>query len=469
MTDDCGPLYTVASFAGIKQQESGSYVPDTMGAVGPNHFMVLLNGQYSVAVYDKHSGIRRSPTTTMLSDFFALTVPSGPYAGNYPTVGAVDPRILYDHGSQRWIASALDSSSGHVLLAVSHGSDPVGNGGSTWVPDNWTKYLVPFGPCYTDYDTLGVDSNGIYICVRQTSCSALTRVAALPKGPFINGSAQTVQNQFILDVTEYGGVDIQPAVNFDPITTDEPAWFLFEAGNVIFFNRLKWVNGFTQAPEWQEQPSPYWGELIVNPSFYDLNNGRITAPQLTGSDRVFLNHQGSKLMMAMARKIGGTQFLWTCHQIGVNSAGNNDDDQADRSAVAWFKIQTAPTFSITQSNRIYDTATTTPNFYYMPSLVVNKNGDMVVGFSSSSANDYIGACYTGKLNNGSSPNTPIRYFAGKDWVLGSGGTIYWGDYSYTSLDPDGLKIWTIQEYAETRYLPGDANAWGTRIAAITPF
>src|SRR5882672_6937557 len=147
MTDDCGPLYTVASFAGIKQQESGSYVPDTMGAVGPNHFMVLVNGP--IAVYDKYSGVQRSPTTTTLSEFFALTVPSGTYAGTYPTVQAVDPRILYDQGSERWIASALDSSSGHVLLAVSRGSDPVGNGGSTWVSDNWIKYLVPFGPCYT--------------------------------------------------------------------------------------------------------------------------------------------------------------------------------------------------------------------------------------------------------------------------------------------------------------------------------
>jgi len=125
-----------------------------------------------------------------------------------------------------------------------------------------------------------------------------------------------VQSQFILDVIEYGSVDIQPAVNFDPITTDDRVWFLFEAGNVIFFNRLKWANGFTQAPEWQEQPLPYWGELVVNPSFYDLNNGRITAPQLTGSDRVRLSRQGSRLMMAMARKIGGTQFLWNCHQIG---------------------------------------------------------------------------------------------------------------------------------------------------------
>ena len=104
----------------------------------------------------------------------------------------------------------------------------------------------------------------------------------------------------------------------------------------------------------------------------------------------------------------------------------------------------------------------------MPSLAVNINGDLVIGFSGSSANDYIGAYFTGKLNNGASPVVPIRYFAGKDWFSNPQDFV-WGDYSYTSLDPDGLTIWTIQEYAETQYSSFFANAWGTRIAAISPY
>jgi len=143
--------------------------------------------------------------------------------------------------------------------------------------------------------------------------------------------------------------------------------------------------------------------------------------------------------------------------------GNNDDGQADRSAVEWFNIQTTPTVSIVDTDRIHDSATTNPKFYYMPSLVVNQNGDMVVGFSGSSVNDYIGGYYTGKLNNGSSPSSPIRYFTGLDWVDNPAG-IRWGDYSFTSLDPNGLMIWTIQEYAETRYsvpgqMRGERGSW----------
>jgi len=98
----------------------------------------------------------------------------------------------------------------------------------------------------------------------------------------------------------------------------------------------------------------------------------------------------------------------------------------------------------------------------------------VLGFSGSSSSEYVSTYYWGRLNNGTPSTNPIRYFTGKDWLDGLQGnppaSFRWGDYSHATLDPDGLTIWTIQEYAETRYdFPGSWNAFGTRIAAITPF
>jgi len=177
-------------------------------------------------------------------------------------------------------------------------------------------------------------------------------------------------------------------------------------------------------------------------------------------------------MTAVARKVSGTQYLWTCHQIGVNNAGNNDSPQtnpADRSAIGWYKIQTAPSVMISDSGRIFDGTVSSPKFYYMPSLTVNKNGDMVIGFSGSSAAQYISAYYAGRLNNGTSLAGPVRYFTGKEYYLGVVGDFRWGDYSHTSLDTDGLTIWTIQEYAETRFSTSFNSAWGTWIGGITPF
>jgi len=43
---------------------------------------------------------------------------------------------------------------------------------------------------------------------------------------------------------------------------------------------------------------------------------------------------------------------------------------------------------------------------YFPSLMVNCAGDMVMGFSGSSATNYISAYYTWRLNNGPTLDTP---------------------------------------------------------------
>jgi len=298
----------------------------------------------------------------------------------------------------------------------------------------------------------------------------MVMIAAIPKAPHINGTADPVQSNFILDLTTFSSPVLQTALNFDPITTDDPAWFLWlngsPTGGKFYYNRLKWTHGFAAVPEWQDSP---WGQLTLSQSYYVLVFGGITARQLGNTKRVRLAQQVSSLMMAMVRNIGGIQYLWTCRQIGVNSAGNNDDGLADRSAVEWFRIQTTPSVTTPPlSGRIYDTAASNFKFYYMPSLVVNQKGDMVVGFSGSSESEYISAYYAGRLNNWASAIPPIRYGRGKDWY-NSSLNFRWGDYSYTSLDPDGLTMWTIQQCAGTRYDSSLFTAWGTWIGATSPF
>ncbi len=473
---ECGPFLRVASFPGPKQQDTlgsaGGSIPDTMGAVGPTHFMVVLNAgsAITVKVYDKTSGTALASTSP--NELFVVTVPAGPYAGTYPAPNngsAYDARLLYDHLSQRWIASAVEAVSRHVLLAVSNGSDPVGNGGASWVSDNWKKYLVSFGTaCVTDFDRLGVDGNGIYVFVDANPAAGCPgNAVALPKGPFLDGSAPTVQTNFYLPRVFSDAALPIPVVNFDPVTTSDAAWFVASFGQNISYNALRWTNGFGSPPQWDFGfPAP---DLNITESFSQTCCAH--ARQM-GSTVTLLSRTANRLTSAVAHKIDGVQYIWTCRQIGVNNAGNNDDpsaNPADRSAVEWLILNTATTLNIASKGRIYDPATANPKFYLMPSLAVNSSGDMLVGFSRTSANDYVSAYYSGKLYTGASPTNPIRYIAGKDW-FGSldSPEAAWGDYSHTSLDPDGNTIWTIQEYAETRY-DSSFNAWGTWIVAVTRF
>jgi hypothetical protein len=104
-------------------------------------------------------------------------------------------------------------------------------------------------------------------------------------------------------------------------------------------------------------------------------------------------------------------------------------------------VQTTPTFQIVATSRIFDSSATNPRFYYLPSLAVN----------------------TRRSGSGVWMPSPIPYLAGQQYTSLPGGFAWWGDCSYTSVDPDGLRIWTIQEYA----VGGDY--WGTQVAAIMPF
>src|SRR6266480_3072494 len=100
---------------------------------------------------------------------------------------------------------------------------------------------------------------------------------------------------------------------------------------------------------------------------------------------------------------------------------------------------------------------------FVPSLMVNGNGDMLMGFSGSSVNNYISAFYSWRLASGSVLAQP--------GLIRSGSKNYdsflWGDYSATKLDPaDDLSLWTVQAYSDgpqTRSAP-----WATAMGKIHP-
>lgn len=467
MTEDCGPLHTVANFAGISRSETQTTnPPDTMGAIGQSHFVEIVNSR--ISVFSKYSGARLQ--TADFFEFFNLT-----YGGTtYPVCG-FDPRIAYDFQSQRWFACIADACTYQVILAVSKTSDPVGNAGPNWVPDNWTKYLVPFastGSTSIDYPTLGFDSNGIYI---PATISTGPAVAAILKAPLLGPNAPIEQGTILTDVPRRS---FQPTVSFDSVAPDGIAWFVGEGdyNSDIAYGRLRWING---VPGFMDHLTNIFGNLAwptvsgVNAPHSDPPTASQSSQGCSGCACIALAGAGD-FMMAMVR----SGNLWTCRAIGVDSAGNSGGSiTPDRSTCEWFKLQivgSGDSSSLTQSDtgRVRDplnqntyvaNSPSTPWSYYMPSLVVNSRGDMVIGFSGSRADQRIGAFYTGRLA-GDSPGTTTSIK-----LLRAGQTCFdsnrWGDYSYTSLDPnDSLTLWTVQEYAAA-----SGNIWGTWIGAITPY
>jgi hypothetical protein len=110
-------------------------------------------------------------------------------------------------------------------------------------------------------------------------------------------------------------------------------------------------------------------------------------------------------------------------------------------------------------------------FRFFPSLAVNANDDMCMGFTQSHAGISAEACVQGR--DGTDPAGTLgaltTYKVGeapyfKDFGTGSN---RWGDYSATCVDPtDDLTVWTLQEYASTPV--GGISRWGTWWAVHAP-
>ncbi len=449
-----------ASFQAIGLQDqfnafgTGSIPPDSMGAVGPNHFVEMINS--SVAIYSKSGSLL---SHVSLDSFF-----TNAGQGVTPANGTFDPRILYDQMSGRWFATAMETGvvagkDNDIILAVSDTSDPTGS---------WKLYRIDVGittgsdSFFTDYSTLGVDENGVYFGMTEfqdvgdngSTDGSFAKIAVTPKASLIAGSPSLSTITQFSNITDMFSSP-QPATNFADIAATDPFFFVSSSTTVfgnVNYRTVTWSGNTPTLSSTSAAATPAYANPINAPA-----SGSTTAVNV-GDDR---------LMMATVRN----GHLWTTRGIGVNSSGTSSS--ADRTGVEWvdFNISSS-TLSLSQSGRIFDNAASTPRFYYYPSLAVNGQGHMRIGFSGSNANEFVGAYSSGRLATDASGTTtaPTLIKAGEASYTrtDNSGRNRWGDYSFTSVDPtDDMTVWTLQEYAESN----GTNAWGTwvsTIAAPTP-
>ena len=109
----------------------------------------------------------------------------------------------------------------------------------------------------------------------------------------------------------------------------------------------------------------------------------------------------------------------------------------------------------------------------MGSLAVDGQGDMALGYSTSSSVAFPSIAYSGRLvtdtlNQLPQSETPLVAGAGSQTNKDSSNTFIsrWGDYSAMSIDPsDDCTFWYTTEYYDTQ-THGTAGNWQTRIGAF---
>jgi hypothetical protein len=173
------------------------------------------------------------------------------------------------------------------------------------------------------------------------------------------------------------------------------------------------------------------------------------APQ-KGSDEL-IELSGSAISNVLYRN----GSLWAAHTIYLPASTPTG------AAIQWWEI--ALDGAVRQRGRIQDPTGTF--FYAYPSIAVNRDNDVLIGFACFSRDTYPGGCYA--YRGADDPPGAFRTVA----VLRDGeapytwkkqpGRIRWGDYSTTVVDPvTDRDFWTIQEYSIVPP-PQAPSGWGT--------
>jgi hypothetical protein len=473
------------TFEGISNEDNfnvfGGRVnpPDPIGAVGPSHYVEMVNLLF--AVYDKAGHRLAGPTDTgSLWAGFPIpdcTDPSG------------DPVVLYDKLEGRWLLSQFttrglnpDGSFNGLpfynCVAISVTGDPTGAyyryafitrfGDVDYFPDypkygNWKKSYVLTSRDFGEDGGYGISVYG------------------LEKNKMIAGNPNARMIHFFVDGLAGNnlalvGDGLLPA-DFDGVkqpkedaaipvvgTQDDGGGYgaAFDALNVWEL-RVKW-NATPSGSLVLAAQLPVASFDSIFPCGVNGGDVRDCLPQPTVSDP-------TRLLDILSYRQRPTWRLAYRNFNAYESMVTNQSVEAlpGVAGVRWYEIRrTGSTYTVQQQG------TYAPNdgvHRWMGSIAQDKAGGMALGYSVTNATDvFPGIRYTGRLASDPAGQLPL----GEGTVInGTGAQMTvnsrWGDYTSMNVDPaDDCTFWYVNEYYQVSGVIGvNTVPWQTRIGSFT--
>jgi hypothetical protein len=420
---------------------TGVQPPDTIGEVGPNHYVQMVNSSVGtqVIILDKSGATLAS---------FALD--SLWTAGGNCASGHGDPIVLYDRLADRWLFSEFADTGNHLCVYVSQSPDPVSGG--------WYLYDFPT-PDFPDYPKYAVWPDAYYVSSNESSPAAY----ALEREQMLLGNAATSQRFTASGLAGFGFQALIPS-DMDGITpppAGSPNYFMRHRDDEVH-------NAGSNDPS--EDYLEIWEfhvdwDTPANSTFGPAFNIAVTEfdSDLCGLTSFFCFPQpGTTNTLDPLREV----VMWRLQYRNFDShetlVGNlvTDVDGTDHGGIRWFELRKSGAGSWS----LYQEGTFAPDaaHRWMGSIAMDASGNIALGYSVSDATSiYPSIRYVGRLAGdplGTMPQGEYSIIAGS--ASQTSGT-RWGDYSSMNVDPvDGCTFWYTNEY-----IPAGGN-WSTRIAAF---
>jgi subtilisin-like proprotein convertase family protein len=403
---------------------SGSSPTDPSGAVGPNHYISVINTAFQI--FDKSGA---SLTGGLVS----------PNPTIFPSGGCCDLTASYDNVADRWILSFLG---GGVQVAVSDGPDPVN--------DSWTVYSYS---AVSDYQKLSVWRDGYYMTENTGSANKLhvfqreAMIDAASEGTdpqilsfslpglVINTSA-TFHSPQVLNISNNnwpttGGATV--------MYMQDDAWSGIDTDHVKLWNvDIDW-----ETPENSEVSAAV--ELSTTEFVSVFDGGSFSnLPQPNGGATVDAL-QATIMNQAQYRKFA------TYNSALFNFVIDVDGSSTKQAGVRWYELrQTADG----EPWEIYQEGTyTAPDnrHAWNASLIMDVQGNIGMGYTGMSSGNstddsvLLGSYYTGRYSG-----DPINVMTIDEGTIMAGdaniSSTRYGDYSKIDVDPaNDKKFWFVNE------------------------
>jgi len=484
---------TMVNFEGLRNEDNFNIFgfrvnpPDPDGAVGPNHYVEMIN--VVLGVFDKQGNLLLGPVDSgTLWSGFAIpdcTDPSG------------DPIVLYDQFVDRWILSQLtarglnaDGSYNGLpfynCVAISQTGDPTGayyryafltaqqGTGSTFFPD-YPKYGVwtdSYVLTSRDFGSAGEYGISVY---------------ALEKNKMVNGlPARSVH--FYLDgndpaILPLVGDGLLPASIDGKQKPKQDATIPIigtqdDNASAVYGGTFDALNIWNLTVKWRSTPIASLTLATQLPvasfdSIFPCGVVPSTTPGVPATGRDCLPQpgitDGSRFLDILSYRQRPTWRLAYRNFKDYEALVTNQSVEAlpGVAGVRWYEIRrTGSTYSL------YQQGTYAPNdgvHRWMGSVAQDRRGDIAAGFSVvNGVNVYPGIRYTGRLSG-----DPLGQMTLGEGVIINGSGVQtttnsrWGDYTSMNIDPvDDCTFWYVNEYYQVSGTPADTRPWQTRIASF---
>lgn len=412
---------------------TGFVPPDTVGDVGPNHYIQAVNVQF--AIYDKVGTLLVGPSN-INSLWVAANTNDACEFNNHG-----DPVVQYDHLADRWLISqfAIPGPDVHECVAISRTADPVTGG---WFLYDFTMSAFP------DYPKIGVWPDAYYM---GTNAGYPTGHAwAFDRANMLNGNPASVIGFF-----GFGTFMLPSDLEGPPPPPGTPNIFLrfvdgAEFGGTDRLEMREFHVDFANPALSSFNALP---DLLTAPFDSNLCGFFFRVPCIPqpGTTQLLDVLRGEPMYRLQYRNFGTHESLVVNHDVDINGA--------DLAGIRWYELRKvgASPWSIFQQGDYSPDGT----HRWMGSIAMDKNGNMALGYSISSTTTSPSIRYTGREQGEPLGTMPQGEFTIVNGGGSQGFSERWGDYSSMNVDPtDDCTFWYT-----TLYFPTSAN-WQTRIASF---